>query len=133
VTSLLRIINLVWSSVIKDVRCSAATLKEAIDGTGDLEHKSVLQVELGALLSVKQRAAFVVNAGLRSRKKDVAQAGLSPVVVSVVRNPSDLLLYVSWMVSAAVSFTLSYDYFMHSTSGSRQLKASMGMIILPYG
>jgi hypothetical protein len=60
----------------------------------------------GALLSVKQRAAF-------ARKKDFAQAGLSPVVVSVVRNPSDLLLYVSWMVSAAVSFTLSSDYFMH--------------------
>ena len=45
----------------------AATLKEAIDGAGDLEHKSVLQVELGALLSVKLRTAFVVNAGLRSR------------------------------------------------------------------
>ena len=44
----------------------AATLKEAIDGAGDLEHKSVLQVELGALLSVKQRTAFVVNGGLRS-------------------------------------------------------------------
>ena len=83
----------------------AATLKEAIDGAGDLEHKSVLQVELGALLSVKQRTAFVDNAGLRSRKKDFAQAGLSPVVVSVVRNPSDLLCQLD-SISCGIIYTV---------------------------